>query len=69
MRLFIVFLGLLVLNSRCTSIHPTPTNEMEKNSQTEQLVRYSLSDRLLSNVRQRMHDQLHLMLMAKSISP
>ena len=69
MRFFIFLIGFLVLNACCTPIHSDPTSELEQISQTEQLVRYSLSDRLLSNVRQRTQAQLHSMLLAKSIAP
>ena len=69
MRLLIVLIAPLVLSACCAATPSAPANEADRINQTEQLVRYSLSDRLLANVRERIQDQLQAMLEAKKVAP
>lgn len=69
MRLLTFLIIPLVLTACSASIHSTPTNEVEKVDQAEQLVRESLTNRLLANLRQQLQEQFHAMLVDENIFP
>ena len=69
MRLLLSLSVLLLLNACSALNHTASLSEAEKVSQAEQLVRASLTDLLLANVRQRTEDQLHALLREKALPP
>ncbi len=65
----VIFLLLTVTLTACAATPPVPVSEAGKLAEAEQLVRSSLTERLVADVQRRTADQLGALLAAKEIPP